>query len=69
VVSADGTVYEIRNRVALCRCGRPANKPFCQGSHARRSAGINVIQMRGRPASVTVEVDGQQTGFKKRNGQ
>ena len=34
VVSADGTPYEVRNRVTLCRCGRSANKPFCDGSHA-----------------------------------
>ena len=34
VVSADGKTYEIRNRVTLCRCGRSANKPFCDGSHA-----------------------------------
>ena len=30
----DGFVYEVRNRVALCRCGRSANKPFCDGTHA-----------------------------------
>ncbi len=34
VVSADGKTYEIRNRVTLCRCGKSANKPFCDGSHA-----------------------------------
>jgi hypothetical protein len=34
VVAADGTTYEIRNRVALCRCGASSNKPFCDGSHA-----------------------------------
>ena len=34
VVSAAGKPYEIRNRVALCRCGRSSNKPFCNGSHA-----------------------------------
>jgi len=34
VESADGTPYEIRNRVALCRCGGSANKPFCDGTHA-----------------------------------
>ncbi|MHB9155556.1 MAG: CDGSH iron-sulfur domain-containing protein [Endomicrobiales bacterium] len=33
VESADGTVYEVRNRVTLCRCGRSKNKPFCDGRH------------------------------------
>lgn len=33
VISADGTAYEVRNRMTLCRCGRSANKPFCDGSH------------------------------------
>jgi CDGSH-type Zn-finger protein len=33
VVSADGRVYTVRNRVTLCRCGRSDNKPFCDGSH------------------------------------
>ncbi|MGA3197908.1 MAG: CDGSH iron-sulfur domain-containing protein [Halobacteriota archaeon] len=33
VVSSDGGVYEVRNRVALCRCGASSNKPFCDGSH------------------------------------
>ncbi len=34
IISADGTTYEVRNRVALCRCGASKNKPFCDGSHA-----------------------------------
>ena len=34
VESPDGRAHEIRNRVALCRCGASANKPFCNGSHA-----------------------------------
>jgi CDGSH-type Zn-finger protein len=34
IESANGTPYEIRSRVALCRCGASANKPFCNGSHA-----------------------------------
>lgn len=33
IVSADGRAYEVRNRVTLCRCGKSANKPFCDGSH------------------------------------
>lgn len=33
IESEDGRVYEIRNRVALCRCGRSTNKPFCDATH------------------------------------
>ena len=33
VESADGEVYEVRNRQTLCRCGASRNKPFCDGSH------------------------------------
>ena len=35
VEDANGNLYEIRNRVTLCRCGKSGNKPFCDGSHAR----------------------------------
>ena len=31
--SSDGTQYETRNRVTLCRCGKSENKPYCDGSH------------------------------------
>ena len=34
VESADGTGYEVRNRLTLCRCGASTNMPFCNGSHA-----------------------------------
>lgn len=30
---ADGSTYEKRNRIALCRCGTSQNKPFCDASH------------------------------------
>ncbi|MFZ3071427.1 MAG: CDGSH iron-sulfur domain-containing protein [Anaerolineaceae bacterium] len=33
VESADGQVYEVRNRIMLCRCGKSRNKPFCDASH------------------------------------
>jgi CDGSH-type Zn-finger protein len=36
VISSDGFVYEVRNRVTLCRCGRSHNKPFCDGNHLRK---------------------------------
>jgi CDGSH-type Zn-finger protein len=34
IVSADGSHYEVRNRVTLCRCGASGNKPFCDGARA-----------------------------------
>jgi CDGSH-type Zn-finger protein len=34
LIGSDGTAYEVRNRMTLCRCGRSENKPFCNGSHA-----------------------------------
>ena len=30
---SDGEPVEVRNRVALCRCGHSSNKPLCDGSH------------------------------------
>ncbi len=33
VTSAEGTPYEVRNRVTLCRCGKSTIKPFCDSSH------------------------------------
>jgi CDGSH-type Zn-finger protein/uncharacterized Fe-S cluster protein YjdI len=35
LVSGTGRTMERCTRVALCRCGSSANKPFCDGSHAR----------------------------------
>jgi hypothetical protein len=34
LISADGSAYEERNRMTLCRCGASKNKPFCDGAHA-----------------------------------
>jgi len=33
IESSDGSIYEIRNRVMLCRCGKSRNKPFCDATH------------------------------------
>jgi len=39
VVSSEGILYEVRNRVTLCRCGKSGKKPFCDGRHIK--AGFN----------------------------
>ncbi len=33
IVDADGVVARRVEKVALCRCGHSANKPFCDGTH------------------------------------
>jgi CDGSH-type Zn-finger protein len=33
IESSEGHIYEIRNRVVLCRCGKSTNKPFCDTTH------------------------------------
>lgn len=34
VESSNGKKYEVREKQTLCRCGKSANKPFCNGAHA-----------------------------------
>lgn len=34
IETSSGYVYQVRNRVTLCRCGNSQNKPFCDGTHA-----------------------------------
>jgi CDGSH-type Zn-finger protein len=36
LLDAEGNEFRAeRATVALCRCGRSANKPFCDGTHAK----------------------------------
>ncbi len=37
LVDADGNEWDVSGRevVALCRCGRSENKPFCDGTHSK----------------------------------
>jgi CDGSH-type Zn-finger protein len=34
VIMSDSRSLEVRNRIALCRCGQSKNKPLCDGTHA-----------------------------------
>jgi uncharacterized Fe-S cluster protein YjdI len=36
IVGENGNVIRESTRVALCRCGKSANKPFCDNSHRAR---------------------------------
>ena len=49
IQSADGDIYEIRNRVTLCRCGKSLNKPFCDSSHypEKSQGGITMPREKG----------------------
>lgn len=33
IVDGEGNPFEVKESVALCRCGQSANKPFCDGTH------------------------------------
>ena len=35
IESVDGTIYEVRNRIGLCRCGETKDTPFCDGKHLK----------------------------------
>jgi CDGSH-type Zn-finger protein/uncharacterized Fe-S cluster protein YjdI len=53
VVGENGAPHLRDTRVALCRCGNSANKPFCDGSHVRvgfRDPG-NVFEGKVEPAA------------------
>ena len=35
IKGVDGNILSAANKVCLCRCGKSANKPFCDGSHMK----------------------------------
>ena len=35
IESSDGTVIESEDEIWLCRCGKSATKPFCDGAHKK----------------------------------
>ena len=36
VESSEGHLYEVRNRMTLCRCGQSYNMPFCDAQHVSK---------------------------------
>jgi len=52
-----GKAYETRDRLALCRCGRSASKPFCDGSHAK--VGFSDEKLDGRTADKREDYAGE----------
>lgn len=42
IKSAEGKLYEKRNRVTLCRCGHSKNKPFCDYTHEKIKFSDNI---------------------------
>ncbi|GAB4327955.1 MAG: CDGSH iron-sulfur domain-containing protein [Dehalococcoidia bacterium] len=33
ITDAEGNAFDVKDAVALCRCGHSSNKPFCDGTH------------------------------------
>jgi CDGSH-type Zn-finger protein len=50
IKAADWATYEIRNRVALCRCGISSAKPFCDRTHRVMKDGVPSNRLANDPA-------------------
>ncbi|MCJ7696415.1 MAG: CDGSH iron-sulfur domain-containing protein [Anaerolineaceae bacterium] len=48
IQSSDGKIYETRNRVTLCRCGKSLNKPFCDSSHYPEELETELTKEKGK---------------------
>jgi CDGSH-type Zn-finger protein len=50
IKDAEGKSFDLAGRttISLCRCGFSANKPFCDGSHARNGF-QSVVEARALP--------------------
>jgi CDGSH-type Zn-finger protein len=57
IESSDGTNYEIRNRVTLCRCGKSKNKPFCDSSHVFSNFNDHLMEKEEMKTEILVEED------------
>jgi CDGSH-type Zn-finger protein len=48
LTGADGQPMSFQPRMALYRCGKSANKPFCDGAHAARVSPVNRLRRSAR---------------------
>ncbi|MDE2975598.1 MAG: CDGSH iron-sulfur domain-containing protein [Gemmatimonadota bacterium] len=68
-IEVDGEIVADTDDVALCRCGRSADKPFCDGSHRRVGFDDAGVIRGGRlvpgrdAAGVTSGEPGEEAGF------
>eukprot|EP00752_Nemacystus_decipiens_P019206 g17262.t1 len=55
-----GEAIEAKEKMALCRCGQSANKPFCDGAHkaAGFSSAPDTAKIRNTPLTYDGEVEG-----------
>jgi CDGSH-type Zn-finger protein len=46
LLDAEGTLYQVDDTIALCRCGHSSTKPFCDGAHEKVqfAAGARAVQ-------------------------
>jgi CDGSH-type Zn-finger protein len=65
IQSADDKIYEVRNRVTLCRCGKSLNKPFCDSSHYPEEVETEMMKEKGKSEIKDIKGDSknQETGI------
>ena len=67
LVASDGTPFDLKPAYSLCRCGKSANKPYCDKSHAECGfigtetadpVGSQQIRTDPQPSLIRVVADG-----------